>query len=188
MKLTIAHAADMSDVWRLTHKRYTEMGYCQPQPNGMLKHYPDLDETKDTTVVIARDRDGRLLGTCSYTLDGPAGLHTDKSFPVETSAVRGECLAAGLRLASSWRIVTREPSIPLVRALCRRTAEEMLDDGVDACLFTFNPRHAKCYQRLIGARVIAESAGDPTVANAPAVLMRTDRRDLAEFLERSHES
>ena len=92
---------DFEAVWRLTHDMYVAEGYAEPQPDGLLRHYPHLDAIPETVVFLAEDEDGTLLGSNSYTLDGPAGLHVDDDFRDVVDAVRAECRATGKRLGAN---------------------------------------------------------------------------------------
>jgi len=160
----------LARVWRLTHAQYVCRGYCEPQPDGLLRHYPALDGIPETTVLIAEEG-AELKGTVTLTLDGPRGLHTDHAFPRETSKVRGMALAAHEVLASSWRIVTACRKRRVVFDLISAVVGEMEQQGVDICLFTFHPRHRRFYQRSGNLEVIAECENDPSVHGNPAILM-----------------
>ena len=185
-QIRTATPADMPAVWRLTHDRYCEMGYCNPQPDGMLRHYAHLDDVPETTVLVAVDKGDEVIGTCSYTLDGPAGLHVDATFPDECHAMRTECLLAGMLLGAAWRIVTRQPDRRVIMGLCLETVNRMLEEGVDVALYSFHPHHARIYERMMGAKTIAGPRDDGTVAHAPAMLLRHDRREAEAFLAKHH--
>ena len=103
----VSTAEEMDEVYKLTHDQYVKEGYIAPQPDGRLRHYPHLDGIPETTVLIAVD-EGRVVGTNTLTLDGPAGLHveSDSAFKTIASFYRIAAAASGTKLACSWRIVT----------------------------------------------------------------------------------
>ncbi len=167
---------DMERVWRLTHDEYVRMGYARPRKDGLLRHFA-LDGIDETTVWIAEDLDGRILGTISLTADGPCGLHVDEDFKDVADYVRGECRLTGKRLAASWRIVTRSNyhhQMPLSMGLIAAVVETVRRVPYEITLYTFNPRHEKFYRRMLGFETIAGPRPSPTVENAPAILMRGD--------------
>ena len=170
-----ATAADMDKVYRLTHDAYLEQGYCAPQPDGRLIHYPHLDGIPETTVLVAEEN-GQIVGTNSLTLDGPAGLHVDSDFKAECDRIRAEARAAGRRLGASWRIATRSSCrqvAVVVKSLIRETVSRFVADGVETVVFTFNPRHERIYKRLLNMRTVARHGGTVHgLNNAPAVFMR----------------
>jgi hypothetical protein len=171
---------DLRAVWRLTHDVYVTEGYAAPRPDGMLRHYPHLDMIPETAVFLVEDEDGRLLGSNSYTVDGPAGLHADDDFKDVIDEMRADCRLTGLRLGSSWRIATRpgcRESLPVIMQLISAT----LDSGrhcADVVLYTFNPKHEGFYGRMLGLKTIAGPRQGHSVKGAPAILMRGEMREM----------
>ncbi|MFH1023161.1 MAG: hypothetical protein V1809_07205 [Planctomycetota bacterium] len=167
---------ELDEVYRITHDAYVERGYCAPQSDGRLIHYPRHDGIPETTVLIA-ERNDRIVGTNSLTLDGPNGLPVDEDFGRDCERIR----ATGRRLAASWRIATRKDCREernIAMGLIRETLRLCLLKGVETCLFTFNPRHERIYQRLLNMRTVARSEGTAGLSNAPAVFMRCDEETL----------
>ena len=179
-----ASAKDMEAVYRLTHDAYVAEGYIKPHPDGWLIHYPELDDIPETTVLVASEgkRGRRVVGTVSWTRDGKRGLHVDHDFKAEVDAVRAE----GLRLGAAWRIVTTEDcrsKIAVIMALVRAVVHDMISSGMEVALFSFNPKHAGAYARLLNMDVIAERSGVAGLNAAPAVLMRADWHKIpAKFM------
>ncbi|MCW8131588.1 MAG: hypothetical protein KIS92_14670 [Planctomycetota bacterium] len=171
--------ADMDAVYRITHDAYVVKGYCTPQPDGRLVHYPHLDGIPETTVYVA-ELDGEIVGTNAVTLDGPNGLHVDHDFKDECDAIRAE----GRRLAASWRIATREnlrSDTRVVMALIQETIRFWVMNDLDTCVCTFNPRHERIYKRLLNMVTVAtrfESVAG--LSNAPAVFMRLDLANIPD--------
>jgi hypothetical protein len=177
---------DLEAVWRLTHDMYVAEGYAEAQLDGMLRHYPHLDAIPETTVFMAEDEDGTLLGSNSYTVDGPAGLHVDDDFQDVADAVREECRRSGKRLGSSWRIATR-PGCREHLYVIMQLISATLDAGrgvADTVLFTFNPKHESFYGRMLGLRTISEPRAGHSVQSAPAILMRGEMTDILARWER----
>ncbi len=170
-----ASAADMEAVWRLTHDAYVEQGYCAPQPDGRLIHYPHLEGIPETTVLVAEEN-GEIVGTNSLTLDGPAGLHVDADFTTECDRIRVEVRAAGKTLGASWRIATKSSCrsvTAVVKSLIRETVRRFVEADVETVVFTFNPRHERIYKRLLNMSTVARHGGTVHgLNNAPAVFMR----------------
>ena len=180
---------DLEAVWRLTHDAYVKQGYCSPQPEGLLKHYLHLDTIPETSVFMAFDENDRLVGTNSLTPDNPAGLHVDDDFKDKTDEVRLECLRTRKKMGASWRIATDETvhnQISIMMGLISATMDQaMLQDDLDVFLFTFNPKHVRFYERMLGLKVIAEPRFGKAVKSAPAVLMRGDRTEILKAWERT---
>jgi hypothetical protein len=171
---TVIAESDLERVWRMTYEVYRGMGYCEPNDSGMLKHYPHLDGIPETQVFAIEDDDGNMQATNSATLDGVMGLHTDLAFPDETGGVRAYCAAHDLSLGDSWRIVTRPDNRNKMRTVLSIIDYTLAEMGrlLDVWLFTFNPAHARFYQRTLGLKVIAGPKDDATVCGASAVLMQ----------------
>ena len=146
------------------------MGYCKPQPDSRLNHYPHLDDIPETTVLIAIS-EGRIIGTNSLTMDGEHGLHVDADYKYQVDKVREE----GRKLASSWRIVTGVHGRKLVMGLIASTVDLVISLGVETCLFTFNPHHERIYKRLLNMETLDRHENSiDGLSHAPSVLMRWD--------------
>lgn len=175
----VRSGAELEEVYRITHDAFLERGYCSPQPNGQLIHYPKLENIPETTVLVAL-QEGQVMGTVSLTLDGPHGLHVDTDFKATVDQVRAE----GIKVGAAWRIATRHAlrgERQVVMALIGEVvsyAFEVFD--LDTFLCTFNPRHERIYGRLLGMRTIARNEVSEGLENAPAVLMRCDRANVPE--------
>ncbi|MFH1022485.1 MAG: hypothetical protein V1809_03790 [Planctomycetota bacterium] len=167
---------EMDEVYRMTHDAYVERGYTVPRPDGRLIHYPHLDGIPETTVLVA-EVEGELVGTNSFTFDNSFGLPDDVDFRRECDAIRQE----GRKLAASWRLVTRSgyrDERQIVMGLIQESIRRIVETGVTTCLFTFNPRHERVYQRLLNMKTVARSGETSGLQNAPAVFMRCDFETL----------
>lgn len=163
----------MDEVYKLVHDAYLWRGYCAPQSDGRLRHYPHLDGITETTVIIGIDN-GEIVGTVAYTDDGVNGLHVDDDYKAIVDTIRRE----ERKLGSSWRIATKRDyrsEHGLVNALLEAVIHHWIDKRVETVLFTFNPRHEKVYARLWNLTAIGRSDGTVLgLENAPSVLMRWD--------------
>lgn len=165
---------EMDDVYRLTYQCYVAQGYCPPNSSGMLIHYPYLDGLEETTILVVETDEGRIVGTCSTTIDNPYGLHVDEDFPSETNRVRKE---EGV-LASSWRIAVdpkHRSGSRVARMLINGSIEFWHLSGIDICMMTFNPCHEAFYKRYMNCDTVAKKECLKDLQNAAAVLMRWDR-------------
>jgi hypothetical protein len=167
-----AMEADMDQVYRLTHDTLVAAGDIIPLPSGKIVSFPGLDGINETSVLVA-ECEGRIVGTNSLTLDGPAGLHCDHGFREETNRIRRE----GRPLASSWRIAT-SPSFRrgkrLVQDLMVETLRLCLEFELQTCLFVFPPKFESFYQRAIAAETVSRGNISVNGRDLPAVLMRAD--------------
>lgn len=175
---------EMDELYRFVHDCYVASGYCTPQPDGKLIHYPHLAGIPETTVLVALHR-GKIVGTNTWTLDGPAGMHVDRDFPRDVDEIRRE----GRLLACSYRIATRagyrnERSIVL--GLIRETLNQFVDIGGQTALFSFTPRHERVYQRLLNMTTLAYCPKCHDF-DTPLVLMRMDVEKVSRewFRERA---
>ncbi len=177
---------ELEAVWRLTYDAYVEYGYCAHQHDGMLRHYPHLDLIDETSVFTAHI-DGKLVGTLSVTIDGPQGLHIEDAYADIADTLREEAIITGKKLGASWRLATI-PNVrsqgDVVKSLFESIAEEQLTLGIDILLATFNPKHERFYQRVLGFRKIADTRLDESVKGAPAVLLRGDIDDILAALKK----
>jgi len=168
----IADDAELDAVYRMTHDAYLDQGYCEQQQDGRLIHYPHLDRIPETTILVAL-LDGEIVGTISWTLDGPTGLHVDTDFRAECDRIRSE----GVKLAASWRIATRRDyrsKRAVVMALIKSLMHGFASAGVTTSVFTFHPRHERVYQRLLNMTTVAYGSKTDGLDNAPSVFMRME--------------
>src|SRR5262245_54493084 len=85
----IADARELDAVYRLTHDAYDDEGYAAPRSDGRLVHYAAFDQIPET-VVLGSFVEGTLVGTVSWTADGPNGLPVERDFPDECARIRAE--------------------------------------------------------------------------------------------------
>jgi hypothetical protein len=176
---------DLEKVWRLTHDIYLAEGYALPQPGGLLRQYPHLDLVPETRVFMVEDENGDLLGSNSYTVDGPAGLHADEDFKDVVDGIREDCRRGGLRLGCSWRIVTR-PNYRGQLAVAMKLISATLDSGrhvADTVLYMFNPKHGSFYGRMLGLKTIAGPRPCHSVKTS-VILMRGEMSEMLAHWER----
>jgi hypothetical protein len=162
----------MDHVYRLVHDVYVERGYCDPQPDGRLRHYRYLDDIPESTVLVALSG-GEIVGTCTLTFDGPRGLNVDEDFKEEADALRRE----GGLLCSVWRIATSprcRGGPRVVLALITETIRLGVESGVTQCLIVCTPRHERIYRRLIRTQPLRVKSELRGIRNTAAALVRVD--------------
>ena len=168
--------ACLDEVYQLTHDSLVDAGDIVPRSDGKLISYPHLDRAGGTTIVCA-EKDGKLVGTVSITIDGPSGLYTDRYFKEETAVIRATATASE-PICATWRIATAKEfrgNSRLVRDLILESFRIARENSCCLCLFVFNDRHVKVYQRLIKAEVIARKiASVDQKIELPMVLMQMD--------------
>ena len=177
MKFTIRSAntfGELDRVYRLTHDAYLEMGYCKPQPDSRLNHYPHLDDIPETTVLIAIS-EGRIIGTSSLTMDGEHRLPVDTDYNWHVDKVRAE----GRKLASAWRIVTGVHGRKVVMGLLSCSVDLALQSDANTLLIVVNPHHEAVYKRLFNMEALASHKNSMEgLSHAPSVLLRVDRETI----------
>lgn len=154
---TLDDYSRLEEIYRLTHDNLVKVGDIEPQTDGKVISFPHLDRIEQTRIVIA-EKDGEIVGTVSLTVDGPDGLNTDHYFKEETDVIRQ---ASNGKICSTWRMATAPEyrgSARLVRELIFESFRAAMDNSCCLCLFVFNERHVKIYQRIIKAEVIARRA------------------------------
>lgn len=171
---TVQTESELAGVWRLTYDVYLKEGYTEANAEHRVLAHMDYDGIDETKVYGVADEAGAIIATCSATVDGWAGLHTDRTFPNETDFIRMECHNARLRLGSSWRIVTEPHNRGKVKPLLLVIDRTLKEFGklIDVWLFTFHPKHAPLYEHFLDLHVIAKKQHDATMHGNPVVLMR----------------
>lgn len=177
---TVSNKEQLIKVWKLTHDVYVSKGYAQPQPDGILRHYPELDEIPET-VVFGVEYQDRLLGTISGTIDGPKGLNVDYDFKDIMDRERRIVKKA----LAMWRFV----SVPEFRnaadiafGLIHRAIHYAVENDVDYSYMVINPKHKKFYQKRLAFEAISEVRKEHSVNESPGILMKTKIEDLIGHL------
>jgi len=168
----VRNLSELSEVYQLTHNSYVESRYATPHTSKMLIHYPYFDHLPETTVLVATLHD-EIVGTVSYTLDGPSGLTVDEDFGPACQAER----AAGRTVAAVWRLVVDEKhrhQREIVTSLIREVIMGMRKHSVQSCFFAVNPKHAEIYKKMLNMREVAQKQITKGLSNAPAVLLVGD--------------
>jgi len=154
----IKSQSELEEVYKLTYKSYYQAGLIQENKNRKVIHHPELD-SMNSTFIIAAKIENRIIGTLTLSIDDRNGLPVDGSFKNETDKIRNE----GLKLASCWRIAI-DPEYNVSVAVLMKIIQKMVDliyiNDVETVLFSFSPRHAKIYSRMINLIPIAEGKDD----------------------------
>jgi hypothetical protein len=170
--------ADWNAVYRMTHDNYVALGYCKPQPDGRLIHYPQFDHVPETQVLLA-EVNGQIVGTCSVTIDGPNGLPVEDDFKEECDGFR----AQGRKLADCWRFITlpeyhRSPKVAI--GLMREMFNHLMKtSAMNTLVMAAVPKHGRAYARVLNATLVTYRRQIGAVNGTDAVLMRCDKETCA---------
>ncbi len=170
---SVHNQKDRDDVYRLVHDAYVEQGYAEPQKEGKLVYFENLDNLKETTILIAHDGD-KPIGTVSVTLDNKHSVPMDGAFIQEYEAIRQE----NRKIAIVWRLVVHKEyrsSHKLVIELIKNAIIVASYAGATTNVSVLNQIHESFYQKIFGMRVIARSNQLISLSNLPAALMRCDK-------------
>ncbi|NPA68331.1 MAG: hypothetical protein GXO50_06945 [Chlorobi bacterium] len=185
---TISKLNDFSripEISRLVKNSFTESGLIPPDyESEYLDLYPYLNKISETTVLIA-ESEGRIIGTNSITIDGPAGLHTDFYFKKETDIIRK---TGNKILGSSWRIATAptcRKNFRLFLDLIENTFKAGKEKNIETCLFVFAKKHENFYKRILDAETVAEKKHtDYPYNNVTFVLLKADTENTGKHLSK----
>lgn len=170
---------ELHEVYKLTYQEFLKKGYIDENEDKEFIHFHGiLDNIPQTSVFIALE-DNKVVGTNSITMDSENGIHTMVDFPKTTMRER----LTGKVLASSWRIVVDHnyKHTLVIKKLIKATIDLGLSKGTETCLFTFNPKHAFIYQKLLNAEIVEFTESTIGFHNAPAVLMRLDTKNIPSW-------
>lgn len=144
----------LDEIYRLTHETLVEAGDIQPGEMGKIVSFPEIDVAPETSIIIA-ERDNVIIGTISFTIDGPNGLHISQWFREETNTIRN---ASNGPIGAFWRIATERKcrgKRALVLDLMTYAFKEAIRKKCDYALLICTHRHFSFYQNFIGAEIVA---------------------------------
>jgi hypothetical protein len=175
---------ELREVYRLTHECYVESGYSEAHASRLMVHYPIYDHIPETSILVAI-LGGKIVGSVSYTIDGPSGLTVDHDFQAECDAMRQE----GKRLSVVWRLVVHKDyryNRAIVLHLIRAVIDVAVANDVPVALFAVNPKHELVYRRMLGMDVVGRREGTGGLEKAPAVLLRGHRDEILPKMTEHH--
>ena len=167
-------------IWALIHDAYVKAGYAKPQPNGMLRHYPNMDFIPETFAYGAFENE-ILMGTVSLTIDGPKGLSVDIEFKDLIDKIRAE--NPDKKIAALWRLTTTpnfNRSLSVLMAMIDQLHTTLVQEKVELILFVVNPKHEHFYQRVFGLKTISQVRQEQAVEAAPELLLFGDIKTLVD--------
>jgi len=174
----------LPEIGRLIHDTFIESGLISTKCKTTVDLYPHLNSRKETTILTA-ELNGKIIGTNSMTLDGPAGLHTDYYFKEETDFIRK---TENTVLGSSWRIATSHEyrkKIRLFLDLIQKSFFIAKEKKIETCLFVFEKNHEEFYKKLLDAETIAQrNYNQYPYNNINFVLMKTDTQNSQKHLSK----
>jgi len=174
----------LPEIHTLAHDAFIESGLIKKRKSNQLNLFPHLNLTKNTTTIIA-EKNGKIIGTNSMTVDSEVGLHTDKYFKKETDKLRKD---TSKKIGSSWRIATHKDfrsNIMLLLDLIEKSVNVAIDMKIDTCLYIFAKKHEGFYKKLLNAELIAEKKcfiDDGLEVNL--VLMKTETNQTINHLNK----
>lgn len=180
---------ELEEVYKILYTAFFESGYIKANRDKKLVRYPKYLNKPDSIVFVAIDSDGKIVGTCSTTLDSDIGLPIEEHYPKEFNEAR----AKGKKLCVTWALATSKKykrDHSLVYALLQAQVCTYMKYDVDICFAQINPKHSSIHRKILGARVVETEVKDYVegLENAPAVLIEIlTSRVPAMFRERTHE-
>ncbi len=172
----------LPEIGRLIHDTFIESGLISTKCKTPVDLYPHLNFIKETTILTV-ELNGKIIGTNSMTLDGPAGLHTDYYFKEETDFIRK---TENTVLGSSWRIATSHEyrnHIKLFLDLIQQSFFIAKEKQIETCLFVFAEKHEAFYKKMLDAETIAKKKYTKfPYNNVTFVLMKTNTENSQKHL------
>ncbi len=175
---------DRKDVFRLAYQVYKEKGYTETNRNEMLI-FP-YDEAFDTTIIVAKNNDGKVVGSLTLVFDETTTLPSSAIFDEEIQALKDrqekivECsrLVIDPQFRNSKEILQLIFNYLLVYVYYIRKSTSLIIE--------VNPRHKKFYDSMLSFTPLSSEKSCPLVQNAPAVLMhlpmKTYRKQLEHYM------
>lgn len=163
---------EVDQVHRLNHDVYVNEGYAHPRHDGRLNLYPLYENLPETYVLIAKNKEGKIVGTNSITFDSEYLLPLDMDFPDEMKQIREQ--HSSKICAANWRLVT-DPKCREKIMTIRRLFESTLDYAIlfsEMIVCNVNPTHEKFYKRMFNFETVAKKDAISLVNDAPAVMIK----------------
>jgi hypothetical protein len=177
---------ELREVYRLTHDCYVEKNYIEPRASQILVHYPEFDHLAETHILVAI-QGNEVVGSVSFTVDGPNGFVIDKDYAKSCDAIRHE----GHRVANVWRLVIKKScrsSNQVLMGLLTRALTTLMNLGTRTCLIDVNREHEAAYRRFLNMTPVERRAGaiGEEKHDTSSVLLRCDADRLPKkWLSRS---
>ncbi|HKQ29873.1 MAG TPA: GNAT family N-acetyltransferase [Burkholderiales bacterium] len=173
--------AELAQACSLVHDAYVGLGIATPTPTGMLVSPSHL--AHETVVFLARAR-GRVVGTISVIVDGPAGLPLEHDYPSELATLRRH--ARRLAEIGSLAVVPdrRRSGVNALLTMASLWAVQHVG-AASHCVIGVHPRAIDYYRALYGFRQFGEPRGHCKLrAPVAGLVLEVDR--LEEHLRRAH--
>lgn len=172
----LGDASELPEIQRLAYLEYRRSGYIASNRNEMMHHYHHrFDHIPETHLLVARrQKDQKLLGTMSVTVDGPNGIPTDVDFPSETELLR----INSEKLCQVWRFAIDCDHRTSSRVLFGLMSLSWFSDftfDISTVVATIHPKHLGFYQ-ILGFEPIAFQPCAYGLTNAPALMIGITER------------
>ncbi|MEL6589306.1 MAG: hypothetical protein AAFP02_16815 [Bacteroidota bacterium] len=139
---------DLQSVYRLTYDTYLRRGICKPNPQKTLIHNPQLDQSPDTTILVARQK-GEVVGTISLTKGyQKEDIYNYQSFASQLSLEPTE----GGPFFSGWRLAIKgdgPSSRYLALQLILKGIQHLLQQDLTYGYMCFREEHLRFYKRIL---------------------------------------
>lgn len=155
----------------LLNRMYSWRGY------GANHQIPSAPNCISITATSQED----VVGTLTLTVDSPARLAADRTFPEEIRKFRD---APGAKLCELTKFAfdTSAPARPRLAALFHIIFIYGSMHRCTDCFIEVNPRHRRFYEAMLGFRCVGSPKTNETV-NAPAQLMWLNLADVRRQID-----
>lgn len=160
---------ERADVFRLAYQVYLGKGFLKANPNEWLVNDYDADE--ETTILVVKDKNNKLVGSVTLVFDGYSKLPAQKIYGKEIQLLRSvsEKVAEISRLIINPEYRNSKEILVLMFNYLAIYASSVMKY---TCLaIEVNPRHKLYYKELLGFTEIGGEKPCPIVENAPATLL-----------------
>lgn len=179
---------ELVEIYALTYESYLRAGLIEVKEDTRVIHHPHFDRW-DQTYIITAKKEGKTIGTISITLDSKRGLPVDNAcFHQNVEQLR----EMSNKLAHTWRNAIHPDysnNFQLLFTLIQKATDIVYEKEVNHILFTFAPKHARIYEKLLHLKPLAKGEDD-NVEILPeqkeVVLMGVAYEDLPEKWTKHH--
>lgn len=162
--------------YHLAFEEYFKKGYVAPSDKPFIVN--QYDEVDGCVVFAVRDENKEVIGTLTIIPDSPVKLPSDSVFNVELDELRNK----SIKLFEFSRLAIRadmKNQFDLLAALINYGglyAYHFLK--ADMGVIEVNPHHCGFYEKLLLSKRLTEIRLSPYVANAPAVLLSLETKEM----------
>lgn len=168
--------AERIEAYKLGYSVYLEKGYIEANPQKT--HIENFDKNLDTAVLIATNKEGKVVGTLTLVLNRHNNLPCYHLFNEELNSN----LLAGKEMAEMTRLALAEKQndSSQILAMLFHTALLYLYQflKIEILMIEVNPSHVGFYKTLLGFQEMGSVKDCGRVNNAPAQLMTVNLKEI----------